>query len=205
MSTRPPNPRRPGKSTSRPRCSWRKQSRTLATDHTGLGATRRALLDHAWTGHARAVAAFLSKAVAAQLGHEMAAFVPFRYGARPRGHSCFGQIACRDLASARRRQLRSQVDAVVLARSSAVIAKLPRSDNATVRRPGSRFDLLALRQFANCRNRTIARRRSRLDGVGDPAPVSGSCCWREPGTRSIGARLLFYGCAVLSLGSRPPA
>ncbi len=35
---------------------WRKQSRTLATIHTGPGATRPMLLDHAWSGHACAAA-----------------------------------------------------------------------------------------------------------------------------------------------------
>jgi len=34
------------------------------------------LLAHAWSSHARAVVAFLSEAVGAQLSHEMAAFVP---------------------------------------------------------------------------------------------------------------------------------
>ena len=46
-------PRKAGRLTSRLRYSSQKQSRAPAPDHALVGATHRALLDHAYTGHAR--------------------------------------------------------------------------------------------------------------------------------------------------------
>ena len=42
-----------GKSASRPRCSWRTQSRSLVTDHSLPSATDRVLPLHAYTGRVR--------------------------------------------------------------------------------------------------------------------------------------------------------
>ena len=76
------------------------------------------------------------EASAALARSETSEIVPNRYAARPRAHSCFGQIACRDLAKRSTTTATAPSRcAAVLARVSAARAELLSEDRLAILRP----------------------------------------------------------------------
>src|ERR1019366_846873 len=107
---------------------------------TPASARRRGSTDPASSGAVarRPGRQFLSarEASAALARSETSEIVPNRYAARPRAHSCFGQIACRDLAKRSTTTATAPSRcAAVLARVSAARAELLSEDRLAILRP----------------------------------------------------------------------